>query len=227
MSATPHDALRAWFLGPRAENAELVERLVTEAVRDHVFWRRNYHPEDGVVIRETDKRSPGYEEAVATLTQELMGLLAELKRDVPFFSGRYKGHMVWQQTIASQVGYFAAMLYNPNNVTTEAAPVTTRLELEVAAQLARMIGYDPARAWGHLTSGGTVANFEALWIARNILYLPVAAAMACRELDLALEVTRPDGRTADIGELGLHELLGLRNEDALDVWHALRNAVPR
>ena len=227
MSATPHDALRAWFLGPRAENAALVERLVTEAVRDHVFWRRNYHPEDGAVIRETDKRSPGYEDAVATLTQELMGLLAELKRDVPFFSGRYKGHMLWQQTIASQVGYFAAMLYNPNNVTTEAAPVTTRLELEVAAQLARMIGYEPARAWGHLTSGGTVANFEALWIARNIRYLPVAAAVACREMGLAMEVTRPDGRTAGIGDLALHELLGLRNEDALDVWQALRSAVPR
>jgi glutamate/tyrosine decarboxylase-like PLP-dependent enzyme len=227
MSATPHDALRAWFLGPRAENADLVERLVTEAVRDHVFWRRNYHPEDGAVIRETDKRSPGYEEAVATLTQELMGLLAELKRDVPFFSGRYKGHMLWQQTIASQVGYFAAMLYNPNNVTTEAAPVTTRLELEVAAQLARMIGYDPQRSWGHLTSGGTVANFEALWIARNILYLPVAASVACREMSLPLEVTRPTGDSADIRELSLYDLVGLAPAEALDVWQALRAAVPR
>jgi len=110
MPTNPHDALRAWFLGPRAENAELLERLVIESLRDHVFWRRNYHPEDGVVIREVDKRQEGYEEAVATLTQELMGLLAELKRDVPVFSGRYKGHMIGEQTIASQVGYFATML---------------------------------------------------------------------------------------------------------------------
>ena len=124
----PRDALRAWFLGPRAENAELLERLVVEALRDHVFWRRNYHPEDGLAIRETDKRQEGYEENVATLTQELMGLLAELKRDVPFFSGRYKGHMVGEQTIASQIGYFATMLYNPNNIAVEISPVTTRLE---------------------------------------------------------------------------------------------------
>jgi glutamate/tyrosine decarboxylase-like PLP-dependent enzyme len=227
MSPTPHDALRAWFLGPRAENADLVERLVTEALRDHVFWRRNYHPEDGAVIRETDKRSPGYEEAVATLTQELMGLLAALKRDVPFFSGRYKGHMVFEQTIASQIGYFAAMLYNPNNVTTESSPVTTRLELDVAAELARMIGYDPARAWGHLTSGGTVANFEALWIARNILYLPVAAALACRAMALDLEVRLPGGAPARVRELGLFELLNIRNADALDLWDALGRAVPR
>lgn len=39
-----------------------------------------------------------------------MGLLAELKRGVPFFSGRYVGHMNGEQTIASQIGYFAAML---------------------------------------------------------------------------------------------------------------------
>ena len=74
------DALRGTFLGPRAENAELLERLVTEALRDHVFWRRNHHPEDGFTIRETDKRTEGYDHAVATLTQELLGLLAELKR---------------------------------------------------------------------------------------------------------------------------------------------------
>ena len=183
---SPHDALRSWFLGPRAENSDLFERLITEALRDHVFWRRNYHPEDGITIRELDKRSVGYEEAVATLTQELMGLLAELKRDVPFFSGRYKGHMAYQQTIASQVGYFAAMLYNPNNVSPEAAPVTTRLEQEVARQMADMVGYDHDQAWGHLTSGGTVANFEALWIARNVLYLPVAMAGATQSLGLDL-----------------------------------------
>lgn len=74
------DALHGWFLGPRAENADLLERLITEALRDHVFWRRNHHPEDGFTIREADKRREGYEEAVTTLSQELMGLLAELKR---------------------------------------------------------------------------------------------------------------------------------------------------
>jgi glutamate/tyrosine decarboxylase-like PLP-dependent enzyme len=221
-------ALRSWFLGPRAENADLVERLVTEALRDHVFWRRNHHPEDGFTIREHDKRSEGYEEAVATLTQELLGLLADLKRDIPFFSGRYKGHMVYQQTIASQIGYFAGMLYNPNNVSSEASPVTTRLELEVAAQLARMIGYDPERAWGHLTSGGTVANFEALWIARNIHYLALAVHGAADALGLGstLEVARPDGGRAPIASLGLWELLNVTNGAALDLWDALWRAAP-
>ena len=221
------DALGAWFLGPRAENADLLERLITEALRDHIFWRRNYHPEDGFTIRETDKRKPGYEDAVATLTQELMGLLAELKRGVPFFSGRYKAHMLSEQTIAAQVGYFATMLYNPNNVSIEASPVTSRLELEVAAELARMIGYNPETSWGHLTSGGTVANFEALWIARNVFYLPLAAAGAARDLHVELPVCLPNGEAVRLDSLSLQQLLNIRTADALDLWRALWSSAPR
>jgi glutamate/tyrosine decarboxylase-like PLP-dependent enzyme len=220
------DALRAWFLGPRAENAELLERLFTEALRDHVFWRRNHHPEDGFTIRELDKRREGYDEAVATLTQELMGLLAELKRGVPFFSGRYKGHMCFEQTIASQVGYFAAMLFNPNNVSIEASPVTTRLELAVAEQLCAMLGYDPDRSWGHLTSGGTVANFEALWVARNVFYLPIAARGAADALGVELEVEGPDGR-APLADMDLWEILNVPPPGALDLWEALWASAPK
>ena len=181
------EAQRAWFLGPRAENAELMERLIVEALRDHSFWRRNYHPEDGVVIRESDKRSEGYLEATSVLAQEFTTLLAKLKQDLPFFSGRYLGHMLYEQTLAAQVGYFAAMLYNPNNVAAETSPATTAMELEVASDLAKMVGYVPDRSWGHLTSGGTLANFEALWIARNTHYLPLAVAGAARELGVQLE----------------------------------------
>jgi hypothetical protein len=226
MESSARDALRAWFLGPRAENADLFERLVTETLRDHVFWRRNYHPEDGVTIREVDKRSPGYDAAVDTLTQELMGLLAALKRGVPNFSGRYKGHMIYQQTIAAQVGYFAAMLYNPNNVAIEASPVTTHLELEASEDLCRMIGYDAESSWGHLTSGGTVANFEALWIARQIAYLPVAIAAAARDLAVPLEVTLPGGDTGALDELGLWELLNVDNGSVLDLWGRLWDSAP-
>jgi glutamate/tyrosine decarboxylase-like PLP-dependent enzyme len=226
MPTLPDEALRSWFLGPHAENAALLERLVTEALRDHVFWRRNFHPEDGLTIQESDKRHPGYEQAVGTLTQELMGLLAALKRDIPFFSGRYKGHMIYEPTLAAQVGYIAALLYNPNNIAAEAAPVTTTLELEVAAALGRMIGYDDLAAWGHLTSGGTVANFEALWIARNIHYLPVALALAARDLDVSLDAVTADGSRAPLHSLPLWALLNMPSGSALDLLDALRHSAP-
>lgn len=223
---TPRDALRGWFLGPRGENAALAERLMLEALRDHVFWRRNHHPEDGFTIRESDRRRPGYDDAVARLTEELHGLLAALKRDVPFFSGRYQGHMLGEQTLASQVGYFAGMLYNPNNVVAESSPVTTRLELEVAGQLAAMIGHDPATGWGHLTSGGTIANFEALWIARGVRYLPVGLSLAARELEVEVPVTLPNGAVEDVRKLPLWALLNIEPVASLDAYDAFHTSVP-
>ncbi|RMH19869.1 MAG: decarboxylase [Gemmatimonadetes bacterium] len=225
----PHDpdgAMRAWLLGPRAENADLFERLVTEALRDHVFWRRNHHPEDGFTITEADKRRPGYDAAVATMKQELLGLLAELKQGVPFFSGRYKGHMNYEQTMASQIGYFAAMLFNPNNVAVEGSPVTTRLELKVARQLAEMVGYDPAASWGHLTGGGTVANLQSIWVARNLLYFPLAAYGTAAALGVDLDVALPEGGRAPITSLDLWRLLNISNDAALDLWERLWAAAP-
>ncbi len=220
--AVPPD-LGSIFLGPKGENADVFERLLLEAFRDHVFWRRNFHPEDGFQVRETDRRSPAYEHSISVLQQELMGLLAELKAGVPFFSPRYIGHMTSDLTMASLIGYFATMLYNPNNVAAEASPVTTRMELEVAEQLALMIGYDTASQWGHLTSGGTVANFEALWVARNVKYLAVAVRWAAEEVGVEdLPVQLPGGERAVLADLGLWELLNVAPDAALDVAAALR-----
>ena len=223
MSSHSRDALHAWFLGPRAENAELLERLVVEALRDHVFWRRNYHPEDGFAIRETDKRQEGYEENVATLTQELMGLLAELKRDVPFFSGRYKGHMVGEQTIASQIGYFATMLYNPNNIAIEISPVTTRLELEVAGQLApddRLRSRDAAGAISPPAApsptsrrSGWPASVRYLARGRRRAPPPSSGSSSRCAFPAAARRRSPS--------LPLWELLNVANRHALDLWDAL------
>ena len=217
----------SWFLGPKAENEDLLTELVTSALRSHADWRRGYHPEDGSPIPATEKDLPSFKGSVANLKRDFASLLDEMQGSVPFFSGRYNGHMLSEQTIASQAAYFAAMLYNPNNVSLEVSPVTTRLEAEVADQLAAMIGYDPRRSWGHLTSGGTLANFEALWIARNILYHPVAAASAARELGVDIRARLPDGSTEDLRRLGLWELLNLRPECALDLWDSLWSSAPK
>jgi glutamate/tyrosine decarboxylase-like PLP-dependent enzyme len=190
--------LYSWFLGPKAENADALERLVLEALRDCVFWRRNFHPEDDIIITEKVKREDAFQDSLALVRQEFLTLLANLKRDVPFYSPRYIGHMLGDQLLPAIAAYFAAMLHNPNNVTLEASPITTRYETEVARSLARLMGYS-GETWGHITSGGTIANFEALWIARNLKFLPIAARDAARALALdELPVTLPTGETINL-----------------------------
>jgi glutamate/tyrosine decarboxylase-like PLP-dependent enzyme len=210
-------ALRSWFLGPHAENEQLFRELIEETLRDHFSWRKSFHPEDPPAISTAARRSPVHAASVAELRADLKELADELKHGVPFFSPRYKAHMIGDQTMAAQLGYFTAMLHNPNNVSVEVSPVTSRLEMEVARDLARMIGYDSAEAWGHLTAGGTIANFEALWIARSIFYFPVAVALAAADLNVDLTVEAPGGARVPLRSLDLFELLNLSNEATLNL----------
>lgn len=178
------------FLGPYGENNALLEGLVVEFLRDHVYWRRNLHPEDPPAIPTGAQRTPQFEAFEARLRQELHTLSAALKRSVPFHSQRYLGHMVSDLLLPGLAAHYLTLPYNPNNVSEEAAPVTIDLEIKVGLQLARMIGYidDPARpdcAFGHLTSGGTAANYQALRLALSLKAFPVALRAAAPEgLDL-------------------------------------------
>ncbi len=61
----------------------------------------------------------------------------------------------------------AAMLINPNNHALDGGPATAEMEKEVVARLAAMFGL-PDDALGHLTACGTIANLEALWVAREL-----------------------------------------------------------
>lgn len=219
--------LRSWFLGPKGENEQLLKELLDSALQSHLGWRRGYHPEDPSPIPAEASSTPAAASQRTELKGQFGALLRQLRGSVPFFSGRYNGHMLSEQTIAAQAAYFAAMLYNPNNVSGEVAPVTTRLEGEVAEQLARMIGYDPQRCWGHLTSGGTIANFEALWIARNVHYFPVGASLAARSLGIDVPVSLPGGSTAMLRDLDLWQLLNIRPECSLDLWEKLWAGAPK
>jgi glutamate/tyrosine decarboxylase-like PLP-dependent enzyme len=174
-------AWSAWFAGPKSENGEWFADTIRRVTQDYHSWRRNYFPEDGVVVDSSHRRR--IEEFRDRFDDRLLELLARLKCDFPFYSPRYAAHMLAEQTLPGIAGYFAAMLYNPNNVSSDAAPVTVRLELEASQLIARMLGYGP-QSWAHLTGGGTIANIEALWIARSVRYLPFVIEDIRRTLGL-------------------------------------------
>lgn len=94
------DFLGPWFLGPAAENDQLLEELVLEFVRDHVYWRRNFHSEDGQRISPAAKHAPDYLEFQDRLRSELYRLSADLKRAIPFFHPATSGDQ-----LADMFGY--------------------------------------------------------------------------------------------------------------------------
>ncbi|MEI6242204.1 MAG: pyridoxal-dependent decarboxylase [Chlamydiota bacterium] len=165
----------ALFLGEKAENEQQFRKLLNEIVEQHVKWRSNFHKEDGVIISPDEQQKKEFENTIQRTELALAELTEKLqKKTMPFFSPRYIGHMVSETLMVANLGYFATSLCNPNNCAYEAAPATTEIEIEVGNQLASMFGYDTSKSWGHVTSGGHVANFEALWVARNLKTIPAA-----------------------------------------------------
>ena len=183
-------ALDACFLGPYGENDTLLEKLMVEFLRDHVYWRRNFHPEDPPAIATACAQHPDYLAFEARMRRELHQLSAALKKSVPFHSPRYIGHMASDLLLPGLAAQILTLPYNPNNVSEDAAPVTVDMEVQVGLQLARMLGYphdpaQPACAFGHLASGGSLANYQALRLALALKAFPVALR-AAQVPDLAL-----------------------------------------
>lgn len=211
------EPISAWFAGPKSENAEWFSAWLRRIADDYYAWRRNYFAEDGVVIDSRLKREN--EPWCDAFEDRMIELLARLKEDVPFHSPRYAAHMLAEQTLPGIAAYFAAMLYNPNNVTADVAPVTLRLEHEAGQMLCRMIGYADA-SWAHLCSGGTVANIEALWVARSVRYL----GLVVRDVRRALGLPQEPWAATDASALGLSPTLAL---EALDRTYAQARAGAR
>ncbi|MFH1600892.1 MAG: pyridoxal-dependent decarboxylase [Pseudomonadota bacterium] len=208
------------FLGPYGENDALLEKLVVEFLRDHVYWRRNFHPEDPPAIPTGAAGEPAYRDFEARMRRELHALSASLKRSVPFHSPRYIGHMVSDLLLPGLAAQFLTLPYNPNNVSIDAAPVTIDMELKAGLQLARMFGFvdDPARpdcAFGHLTSGGTLANFQALRL-----------ALASKAFPVALRAAAPPGIALPDDDWSAFNLPTAAVVALLDQWNAFLASQP-
>jgi glutamate/tyrosine decarboxylase-like PLP-dependent enzyme len=91
---------------------------------------------------------------------------ARMRGNYPYFHPSYAGQMLKPPHPAAVAGYLAAMLVNPNNHALDGGKVTSELEKEVVADLASMFGFEAHL--GHLTSSGTIANLEALYVAREL-----------------------------------------------------------
>ena len=231
--ASGAESLATWFLGPKAENGDLLRKLVDRAVQGQIADRRAFHPKDPAWVTDDIKQSQAYKDGVAALEAALADLIGRLQGSVPFYSYRYQAHMLWDTTLPAVVGYLAAMLANQNNVAAEASPVTTALEMAVGRDLCTMLGYTvPATGangdaggpppWGHITCDGSVANIESMWAARNLKYFPVSLAAALEgdarlKQAKGLTVRLPDGSSSTLVgldawgrlNLGVDEILAL------------------
>lgn len=151
------------FIGPKAEQAEAFAGLWRHLLEITIQRRQTrfaVDPEWAPVPVDAELGS------AAAVQDALDSLLALLSEEIPTFSPRYLGHMVSDVSVPALLGHMAMLFENANLASREAAIVASSLETEAINLLATMVGFDPHPARGHFTSGGTLANFEAVWRAR-------------------------------------------------------------
>jgi tyrosine decarboxylase/aspartate 1-decarboxylase len=98
---------------------------------------------------------------------ETINTVAERLRDnYPYFHPLYAGQMLKPPHPIARSAYMLAMWINPNNHALDGGRASSQMEKEAVAEIAEMFGWK--NHLGHLTSGGTMANMEALWIAGQL-----------------------------------------------------------
>src|SRR5919205_684623 len=98
--------------------------------------------------------------------EALAELASRLRNTYPYPDPRYAGQMLKPPVALAWAAYATAMLLNPNNHALDGGPATAEMEKDAVAQIAAMFGL--REHLGHLTASGTIANLEALWVAREL-----------------------------------------------------------
>ncbi len=102
----------------------------------------------------------------AQIARVLEEAATRLQNNYPYFHPLYAGQMLKPPHPAARLAYALAMWLNPNNHALDGGRESSKMEKEAVAGIARMFGWDAHL--GHLCGGGTMANLEALWIARQL-----------------------------------------------------------
>nr|BFD68055.1 tyrosine decarboxylase [Bdellovibrio sp. HAGR004] len=168
-------ALKGLFLGPQAENSQWVATQINTLLNSWFDWRRRFRPGDGQAVSRSDMESADYIKRRQHTADVLQELASRFEREIPKFSPRYIGHMFSETSLPALFGHILTLLHNPNNISGESSWVGVSIEEEAIAALSQMMGLE--KAVGHFTSGGTIANFEAVYRARTRCYSWMVAGL--------------------------------------------------
>lgn len=103
---------------------------------------------------------------VHQLRAALLATAERMRDNYPYHHPLYVGQMMKPPHPVARLAYALAMYLNPNNHALDGGRASSAMEKEAVAEIAKMFGWE--LHLGHLCSGGTMANFEALWVAREL-----------------------------------------------------------
>jgi hypothetical protein len=102
----------------------------------------------------------------AALERILFEVAERMGGNFPYFHPLYAGQMQKAPHPIARLAYALALWINPNNHSLDGGRVSSQMEKEAVAEIARMFGWETHLS--HLTGSGTIANLEALWVAGRL-----------------------------------------------------------
>lgn len=138
----------------------------------------------GLITEALEKLQVGFDDLPELAHQVDTKAIAEVLKEAaqrlhenfPYHHPLYMGQMLKPPHPAARLAYSLAMFLNPNNHALDGGRASSIMEKEAVAQIAQMFGW--TTHLGHLTSGGTFANLEALWVGRELRPGKAVAASA-------------------------------------------------
>jgi len=108
-------------------------------------------------------------EAASEILQQVATRLLD---NYPYAHPLYAGQMLKPPHPIARAAYTLAMSINPNNHALDGGRASSAMEIEAVAALAKMFHWTEENGGhlGHLSSGGTFANLEALWVAGQLAH---------------------------------------------------------
>ena len=100
------------------------------------------------------------------MTEVLDETARRLGDNYPYFHPLYAGQMLKPPHPVARAAYALAMRINPNNHARDGGRASSAMEVEAVREIAGMFWWP--EYLGHLTSSGTFANLEALWMAGQL-----------------------------------------------------------
>jgi glutamate/tyrosine decarboxylase-like PLP-dependent enzyme len=102
----------------------------------------------------------------AAMERVLEDVARRMGDNFPFFHPLYAGQMLKPPHPVARAAYALAMTINPNNHARDGGRASSELEIEAVQGIAGIFGW--TEFLGHLTSSGTMANLESLWVAGQL-----------------------------------------------------------
>jgi glutamate/tyrosine decarboxylase-like PLP-dependent enzyme len=156
---------------------------------------------------------PGYgpDPAAGTdaMAQVLETVAHRLGDNYPYFHPLYAGQMLKPPHPVARAAYALAMKINPNNHARDGGRASSEMEIEAVREIAAMFGW--TEFLGHLTSSGTLANLEALWIAGQLapgkrIVASEQAHYTHRRISAVLRLDYADIEADSLGRMSLEAL---------------------